>query len=120
MTTGVFHSRVVGVSHANEDGRSRQKYIAAFCKRGMPLILKREPENPHDPNAIGVWIKARVLFVFTDVVQIGYLDARTAGELTRHLDRSGKVSAVITDVTGGLAGKRTRGVTIQITKHPVS
>jgi HIRAN domain len=22
---------------------------------GSPVLLRREPENPHDPNAIGVW-----------------------------------------------------------------
>ncbi len=38
---------------------------------GMPLALVREPDNPHDPNAVAVWDEARRL-------QAGYVPADVA------------------------------------------
>lgn len=44
---------VVGESFDNDDGSSRQKIIRA-CKPMEQLALVREPNNPHDANAIAV------------------------------------------------------------------
>ena len=41
---------------------------------GQRLALVPEPENEHDPNAIGIWDATRRL-------QAGYVPAETAGEL---------------------------------------
>jgi hypothetical protein len=41
---------------------------------GRRLALVPEPENEHDPNAIGIWDEARR-------VQIGYVPAEIAREL---------------------------------------
>ena len=41
---------------------------------GARLALVREPENEHDPNAIGIWNEARTL-------QAGYVPREVAGEL---------------------------------------
>jgi hypothetical protein len=41
---------------------------------GERLALVREPENEHDPNAIGIWNEARTL-------QAGYVPAEIAPEL---------------------------------------
>ncbi len=41
---------------------------------GRPLALVPEPDNEHDPNAIGIWDEARRL-------QAGYVPAGTAAEL---------------------------------------
>jgi HIRAN domain len=41
---------------------------------GRPLALVPEPDNEHDPNAIGIWDEARRL-------QAGYVPAETAAEL---------------------------------------
>jgi hypothetical protein len=41
---------------------------------GLPLSLVREPDNEHDPHAIGVWDAARRL-------QAGYVPAAAAPEL---------------------------------------
>jgi single-stranded-DNA-specific exonuclease len=82
----------------------------------MPLILKREPSNPYDANAVAVWIKARALIFFTAEVQIGYLNEELAEEMARHIDRGGKLTGSITEVTGGTYEKPTRGVNILLTK----
>jgi hypothetical protein len=116
MTTGTFHSKVAGVTAKNPDGRSRQNYILAFCKSGMPATLVREPNNQYDKNAVGVWITARSLIFFKSEVQIGYLNADTAEEIARYMDGGGYVSCQITEVTGGTRGKASLGVNILVTK----
>ena len=115
MVTRTFHSKVAGVSAKNADGYPRQKYILAFCKAGVPLILKREPDNPHDANAVAVSIKARTLIVFSAEVQIGYLNADVASEIAPYIDSGGTVRAEITEVTGGTDEKPTLGVNILLT-----
>ena len=42
---------------------------------GLPLALVPEPENEHDPNAVGVWNALRT-------VQAGYVPRDVAPELT--------------------------------------
>jgi hypothetical protein len=46
---------------------------AAFAP-GRRLALVREPENEHDPNAIGIWNEARTL-------QVGYVPREVAPEV---------------------------------------
>lgn len=116
MTTGIFPSKVAGVTAKNSDGQPRQNYIRAFCKPGMTATLIREPNNEYDKNAVGVWIKARSLIFFTADVQIGYLNADIAPEVARHMDKGGKMLCEITEVTGGTRGKSTLGVNILLTK----
>lgn len=82
----------------------------------MPLILKREPKNPYDKNAVAVWILARAFIFFTSEVQIGYLNAEVAEEIARYLDEGGSVFGTITEVTGGVGKKPTLGVNILLRK----
>jgi HIRAN domain len=42
---------------------------------GRRLALVPEPENEHDPNAVGIWNEQRTL-------QVGYVPRETAAELT--------------------------------------
>jgi hypothetical protein len=42
---------------------------------GRRLALVREPDNPHDPNAIAIWNESRTL-------QLGYVPAEVAPELS--------------------------------------
>jgi hypothetical protein len=53
---------------------------------GDPLELRREPENPHDPQAIGVSWKGR---------QLGYVPRRENGALAWALDRGERLQARI-------------------------
>jgi hypothetical protein len=50
---GLYPVPVAGESFGNPDGSSRQAEIAQL-KSGEPVNLIREPDNPHDPNAIRV------------------------------------------------------------------
>ena len=49
-----FASKVVGVTRHNHDGSDRQ-VIAGQCRQGEELTLRREPDNPQDPNAVAVF-----------------------------------------------------------------
>jgi hypothetical protein len=65
-------TKVAGVSHANSDGTSRQSVIAGLAP-GDSLILRREPNNPVDTDAVSVSTKGGA--------QIGYLSSERAAEM---------------------------------------
>ena len=116
MTTGTIRSKIAGVTAKNDDGKFRQDYIRAFCKPGMPLILRREPDNKYDRNAISIWIKAKVLLIFSNEVKIGYINTGLAEELARWLEKGHNISGEIIDVTGGTNDKSSLGVNIKLVK----
>ena len=62
--------RVAGASYRSEALRDE-----SFAP-GRRLALVPEPENEHDPNALGIWNEARTL-------QAGYVPAETAPETPR-------------------------------------
>jgi hypothetical protein len=100
-----FYTKVAGVTKENPDGERRQKIIKEL-EAGERVILVREPDNKFDPNAIRV---------DSGFGQIGYIPADTAANnLASLMDRGHKVKAEISEITGGVAGKRTRGVNLQI------
>ena len=45
---------------------------------GSPLVLRAEPENPHDPNAVGVWEAGAG-------AQAGYVPREQAADLAPRL-----------------------------------
>jgi hypothetical protein len=55
-------------------------------KRGDPLALVREPDNPHDPNAVRVEWKGHLL---------GYLPRTENEAVARQLDRGNRLQARI-------------------------
>jgi hypothetical protein len=99
MTTGTIHTKVAGVSFKNPDGSSRQRYIRAYCAAFTPLILRREPNNRHDKNAVAVWVSVRRFIFFESEVQIGHLKSDLAAEIAHHIDHGGTVTGEITEVT---------------------
>jgi len=87
----VAHSFLIklrGVSYENEDGTSRQELIAQ-CRRNNSLILKAEPDNPHDRHAVAV--------LNGNGEQLGWLksDARDAASVLRGEPISAKVERVL-------------------------
>jgi HIRAN domain len=65
--------RVVKVAGASYRAEALQD--AAFDP-GRRLALVPEPDNEHDPNALGIWNEERTL-------QAGYVPAEVAGEIPR-------------------------------------
>ncbi|WP_110685072.1 HIRAN domain-containing protein [Salinicola aestuarinus] len=87
--TGKKYSAIV----AGTGFEGRAARIRAYAKAGMPAVLKREPSNPHDANAIAVYITvARWYTLFRPVeIQIGYLKARFAATLSKRMDAGGEI-----------------------------
>jgi HIRAN domain-containing protein len=84
-----FHLRdaATGESVRWEDPRIRVVPVAGVSYRaealpdpsfdpGRRLALVPEPDNEHDPNAVGIWNEERTL-------QLGYVPRETAAELRR-------------------------------------
>lgn len=71
----------------------RAPRIRAFAKPGMPVILKREADNAHDPNAIAVYLPVRKWYtLFREVpVQIGYIKRSRAATLVKRTGQGGKI-----------------------------
>jgi hypothetical protein len=112
-TRRTIRTKVVGVTSSNEGGDSRQRIIQKHCRPGMTLEAIPEPDNEHDPNAIGIWVPTRRFWFFPRRFQIGYLRADLAEELAAELRNGWAMQVQVLDVTGG--GSKTQGVNIEVT-----
>ena len=95
---------VVGVSF-----EGRQAMVQGL-RGGEEVQLIRHPENPKDPNAIGVWY---------GVLQLGFLRKEIARRLAPNIDGGQRYTAKVTEVTGGGTGKHV-GVNIYVRRMPDS
>ena len=86
-----FRTTIAGVTHLNEDGTDRQT-ILKVLRVGEHLVLKREPSNPHDKNAVAVFR--------ANGQQVGYIPAGDV-RLANHIDSGGTTSARVLAITGG-------------------
>jgi hypothetical protein len=96
-----FHSKVAGVTYEN-----RQQVIKKL-KDGDALILKREPNNPYDKNAIAVLTKSNE--------QVGYIGKDLAIKLAPLMDDGAIFEVNISKITGD--GHTKKGVNIHITSN---
>ncbi len=91
-----FHTKVRGVTFTDVDGTSRQSIIAK-CVIGERLLLVREPDNPHDHQAVKVCRETGEL--------IGYLGEQVAGSaqdfvgVARQIDEGRIAIAVIATIS---------------------
>src|ERR671917_1623795 len=77
--------RIAGVAGA---GRHHAEALSSdAAEPGRPLELRRDPENPHDPNAIAVHAG--------DGQQVGWVPRELAAELAPSLDAGPPWSAVL-------------------------
>lgn len=95
-----FNTKVVGVSF---EGRQD---VVAGVEPGAALELRREPDNPHDANAIGVWLGA---------LQLGFIRRPIAARIAPNVDAGERYSAHVTALTGG--GTRSWGINIYVTRE---
>lgn len=102
-----FICAAVGESFNNTDGTSRQAHIRKSVRAGMPAELMLEPDNPHDPTAVAVFVAGR---------QIGYLKRDVAQRLSDNLEfEEFSATAVVHEVHGGRGLKEHVGVTLELT-----
>lgn len=73
------------------EGRAAR--IKAFARPDMPVFLKPEPDNPHDANAIAVFIQVRAWYTFfrRTNLQIGYIKRDKAAFFSRKLKEGGNI-----------------------------
>ena len=74
-------------------------------KVGDRLTLAREPDNPHDPNAVKLEWQGRML---------GYVPKRDNTDLARQMDHGAKVEARITELTRAANGRRRMSYVIHV------
>ncbi|MDH4139362.1 MAG: single-stranded-DNA-specific exonuclease RecJ [Coriobacteriia bacterium] len=97
-----FHTKLAGVTF---EGRQD---VVRRLDAGTPLRLVRQPDNPHDANAIALFDPRGD--------QVGFLNRRLAGVLARVADAGVEYDVEVTDVTGGEAG-RSYGVNVLVTRR---
>ena len=104
-----IRTKAVGVTFHNQDKsegrRDRQQILHDAAARGNVYIeLKREHDNPHDENAISVWI---------DGEKIGHLRRKLAESIAPQIDQGAGVELLDCYVTGGTDDKPTYGLNLE-------
>ena len=103
-----FHTKIAGVSF-----EGRQDTIAGL-RAGATLQLRRQPDNPHDANAIAVCYGN---------LQLGYFNKRLAAHIAPLVDAGARYAARVASLTGpstgsGQGGQRKhRGVNIFVERE---
>lgn len=100
-------TRLAGVTFEN-----RQEVIATLSA-GDPLILQRQPDHPHDSNAIAVFT--------TNGQSAGFVPRDLAISMAPQLDAiGGKCRAEVVEIVGGSAEASNLGIEILISLEPDS
>jgi hypothetical protein len=75
----------------------RASIIGRHCKVGSEVVLKREPNNQHDSNAVAVYLVVPRFFgIFGNAhKQIGYIKKNTAKSLAKKMDAGVSVSGSV-------------------------
>jgi single-stranded-DNA-specific exonuclease len=97
-----FHTKLAGVTF---EGRQD---VAARLEPGTPLRTRREPENPHDTNAISLFEPGGE--------QLGFFNRRLAAVLAPVIDAGVDYDVEVADVTGGSEG-RSLGVNVLVARR---
>ena len=79
----IFDTHIRGVRHQN----GAEFAIRNHVRQGTELTLRREPQNPHDKNAIGVWGPHGQTF-------LGFVAAELAERIAPLMDRGETVTCV--------------------------
>ncbi|MBV9439213.1 MAG: DEAD/DEAH box helicase [Candidatus Eremiobacteraeota bacterium] len=95
-----FNTKVAGISF------ERRQDLAGGLRAGDPLQLRREPDNPHDRNAVGVWSGA---------LQLGFVKRAIAARIAPNIDAGERYTAEVTALTGG--GTRSFGINIYVSRE---
>ena len=91
-----FYTKVVGVTY-----EGRQRLISRLnnneeLEENTELVLKREPDNPYDANAVAV--------LTLDGQKLGHLAREIAQNVSRSMAAGRRYRAYVSSVTGGDAG----------------
>ena len=100
MSLVEIETKVAGVTFKNGDGVCRQEILEDVLDElthngPFDLVVLRDHENPHDPNAIAI--------LDPKWRQLGFLNRNLAGKISRLIDLHGenlKLTCVVDEVTG--------------------
>lgn len=98
-----FYTKIAGVSF-----EGRQDVIGGL-RAGVELELERQPENPHDPNAIAVRYGS---------LPLGFIKKGIALHLAPAIDSGTRYRARVASLTGG--GEKHRGVNLLVERDAVA
>lgn len=75
----------------------RASIIQRYCKEGKAVVLKREPGNQHDPNAVAVYLAVPRLFglLGTSRKKIGYIKASKSSTIAKKMDAGEKITGYV-------------------------
>ncbi|WP_373928269.1 HIRAN domain-containing protein [Sphingomonas aerolata] len=102
-----FTTSIVGIDFPNADKtRSNRRMEILLCAPGDRVTLRREPKNPHDSNAVGVWSERDI--------QLGYISAERAPMIGRRLQAE-ETSALFQAMHQGapISASASAGVTLR-------
>lgn len=89
-----FYTKVAGTTFEGRDEIIEELYLSGNLDLGQELLLKRQPYNTHDRNAIAV------VHPKTNE-QVGFIPKATASNLAPIMDSGIVCRAVVSAVTGG-------------------
>ncbi|WP_461521829.1 HIRAN domain-containing protein [Porticoccus sp.] len=75
----------------------RDLTIKRHCREGMEVVLRREPHNKFDNNAVAVYLKIPRFggLLGNSLVQIGHIKANTAKSLAKAMDSGAMVTGIV-------------------------
>ena len=97
-------SDIVGESRETRSGEPRQQIIL-HCGPGDEISLVRQPENPHDPNAV---------LIMCGDSDVGFLSREDAALLAPALDAEIDYRAQIHRIKGGVPNASSYGLQIAV------
>ncbi len=95
---------LAGESQINDDGTPRQRVLAVLHP-GEPLTLQRQPDNPHDANAVAVLAGRHI---------IGFIPRADAHQVAALIDAGIPYRAQLHELTGGIPGYDSFGAKVCI------
>lgn len=100
------NSKIVGVTHTDENGTQRQDNCRAIID-GQKLFVLHESANPFDPNALKLYADEQ------HNLPLGYIQRELARDLLVQMQQGWTYEVYATKKTGGMNGKSV-GVNIRI------
>ena len=94
MATRTYPSGIVGLPYPSADGRPCRAVCAALLAPGDTVSLRRDPDNPHDANAIAVFADD----VHGRLRHCGWIPARHTAWIGEALDKGQALEATVGDV----------------------
>jgi len=103
-------TKIKGVTRDDpHTGINRQEIIRRYVHSGTRLTPKLEPDNPADPDAVALWLE-----MDDKQFHLGYLSREHAVSVGERLRAGQTLDVIVSEVTGGVRDKPTRGVNVVI------